>query len=207
MALIAYPRPKPRFLPGALLACALLSGCVAPTGPVQVTRFHATDATALGRGTIWVEPAPGQPDDMELRAYASAVGHELAKLGYTQALPGQTGETGQVALVSLERQRFLPTRTRAPVSVGLGGATGGYGTGVGAGVGIDLSGPPKEQIGTRLSVTIRERPSGKALWEGRAEFSVRADSPLAETSLGSAKMAEALFKGFPGRSGATIQVR
>ncbi len=56
-------------------------------------------------------------------------------------------------------------------------------------------------------VTIRARAGGIALWEGRAAFTVRADSPMAQTSLGSAKMAEALFKGFPGQSGETILVK
>ena len=46
-----------------------------------------------------------------------------------------------------------------------------------------------------------------SLREGRARFVVRSDSPLADTTLGSAKLAEALFKGFPGASGETIEVR
>jgi len=204
-----------RCKPGAVLrslalACALpatLSGCVAPVGPVEVTRFIAPDAPQFARGVIRVEPAPGQPDDLEFRAYAAAVGRELTRLGYREPLPGTDAAAPQVALVTLERQRFQPQRSRGPVSVGVGGATGGYGSGVGLGLGIDLSGPPPEQVGTRLSVTIRERPSGKSLWEGRAAFTVRADSPLAQTSLGSAKMAEALFKDFPGRSGETILVK
>ena len=56
-------------------------------------------------------------------------------------------------------------------------------------------------------MTIKERASGKALWEGKATFTVRAASPLASTQLGAAKLAEALFKGFPGSSGETIQVK
>lgn len=203
---MATPTRALRLVP-ALMAFGLLAACVAPTGPVQVTRFHAPDATTLGRGVIRVEPAPGQPNDMELQAYTAAITQELSRLGYTPALPGQTGDSGQVALVTLEQQHFKPTRAHGPVSVGLGGGGGSYGTAAGVGIGIDLSGGPKEQVATRLSVTIRERPSGKSLWEGRAEFSVRANSPLAQTPAGAAKMAQALLKGFPGRSGETIQVR
>ncbi|EIZ80176.1 hypothetical protein WSK_1209 [Novosphingobium sp. Rr 2-17] len=207
---MAIPPSALRFLPAAV-ACVLLAGCAAPTGPVQVTRFHAPEPVALGRGIVRVEPAPGQPNDMELQAYSAAIAQELGKLGYTLARPGETADigpdTGQVALVTLEQQRFKPTRAHGPVSVGLGGGGGSYGTAAGVGIGIDLSGGPKEQVATRLSVTIRERPSGKSLWEGRAEFSVRANSPLAQTQAGAAKMAQALFKGFPGRSGETIQVR
>lgn len=192
---------------GALaFACTALAGCVAPVGPVEVTRFHAADTAPLGRGTIRVEPAPGQIDDMEFRAYAAAVGRELARVGYTETLPGESG-SAQVALLSLERRRFRPERNGGPVSVGVGGSTGSYGSGLGVGIGIDLSGPPPEQVETRLAVTIVERASGRHLWEGRAAFVVRADAPVAQTSLGSAKMAEALFKGFPGESGETILVK
>ncbi|MFC0204374.1 DUF4136 domain-containing protein [Novosphingobium soli] len=194
----------------ALLAIGLsLSGCVAPVGPVEVTRFHAPDTTPLGRGTISVEPAPGQADSLEFRTYAGAVARELTRVGYVEPLAGAPASQ-QVALLTVERETFRPQRDRGPVSVGVGGATGGYGSGVGLGVGIDLSGPPKEQVGTRVFVAIRERaapPTATALWEGRAAFVVRADSPLAQAPLGAAKVAEALFKGFPGQSGETIQVK
>lgn len=190
----------------ALAASLALSGCVAPVGPVEVTRFHAADISPLGHGTIRVEPAQGQPDDMEFRTYASAVTRELTRLGYERPLPGESG-TSQVALLSLERRKYQPQRDTSPVSVGLGGSTGSYGSGVGVGIGIDLSGPPPAQIETRLAVTIQDRASGKHLWEGRAAFAVRDSSPMAQTSLGAAKMTEALFKGFPGESGETILVK
>lgn len=197
--------------PGKLAVALLLalgaglSGCVAPIGPVEVTRFHAADTAALGRGMIRVEPAPGQTDDQDFRAFAGAVMRELTRVGYTAPLPGEGGG-GQIAVVSVERRRLEPHRSN-PVSVGVGGSTGNYGSGVGVGIGIDLSGPPPAQVETRLAVTIRDRASSRALWEGRAEFAVRATSPLAQTALGSAKMAEALFGGFPGRSGETILVK
>ncbi|MCJ2177341.1 DUF4136 domain-containing protein [Novosphingobium album (ex Hu et al. 2023)] len=199
-------RPGP--LTGALVLAAslALSGCVAPVGPVEVSRFHAADTSPLGHGTIRVEPAQGQLDDMEFRAYAGAVTRELAKLGYTQPLSGED-PGNQVAVLSLKRQRYQPQRNANPVSVGVGGATGSYGSGVGVGIGIDLSGPPPEQVETRLAVTIQDRASGRHLWEGRAAFTVPASSPMAQTSLGAAKMAEALFKGFPGQSGETILVK
>ena len=65
----------------------------------------------------------------------------------------------------------------------------------GMGVGIDLSGRPAEQVETRLGVSIKDRAKNTVLWEGRAGFSVSAKSPQAQTQLGAAKMAEALFKG------------
>jgi hypothetical protein len=75
------------------------------------------------------------------------------------------------------------------------------------GIGIDLSGPPPAVVETELAVTIKDRATGQALWEGRSSFAVAEKSPLANSQLGAAKMAEALFKGFPGNSGETIQVK
>ena len=190
-----------------LLATAALGGCVAPVGPVEVTRFH--DATLLeraGRGTIAVEAAPGMDaGSLELRSYQAAVIRQLTMLGYREARAGTSA--AQVALVRLERRAFRPGRGKGPVSVGVGGGTGSYGSGVGMGIGLDLSGPPPEQVTTELGVQIRDRASSKTVWEGRASFTVRASSPLANTELGAAKMTEALFAGFPGNSGETIEVK
>ena len=183
-----------------------LSGCVAPTGPVEVTRFHAQDISALGKGTIAVEPAPGHDgSSLEWKAYQAAVERQLGLLGYS-AVPAGTAST-QVAQLRLSRESFQPARSSSPVSVGVGGSTGSYGSGLGVGIGINLSPRPSEQVRTDLGVIIRDRASGTALWEGRASFTVRTGSPLAATSLGAAKMAEALFKGFPGQSGETIAVK
>jgi hypothetical protein len=190
-----------------LVVLTVLTGCVAPVGPVEVTRFHLPDTARLGRGAIAVEPAPGMDgDSLEFRSYAAAIGRRLALLGYSEQA---TGSGDQVALVRFERQHYRPNRHGGPVSVGVGGATGSYGSGVGVGVGvgIDLSGPPPEIVETELAVTIRDRASGQSLWEGRASFRVTANSPLADTQLGAAKMSEALFQGFPGNSGETIEVK
>lgn len=192
--------------PLLFLGSAILGGCVAPVGPVEVTRFHdpaLIDRAA--RGAIAVEAAPGMDaSSLELRSYQAAVARQLVTLGYRES---NAGTAGQVALVRITRQAFRPGRNGSPVSVGVGGGTGGYGSGVGMGIGLDLSGPPAEQVTTELGVQIRDRASNKTLWEGRASFTVRASSPLADTQLGAAKMAEALFAGFPGNSGETIEVK
>jgi hypothetical protein len=193
-------------LPAA--AAVGLAGCVAPVGPVEVTRFHVPDAP-FGRGPIAVVPAPGEAamsqsdTSLELRAYQSAVARELVRIGYAEA----PAASGQVAEVRLMRRTWQPERNRGPVSVGVGAGGGSYGSGVGLGVGIDLSGRPAAQTETELSVVIKDRPGGRSLWEGRAQFIVRADSPLAQTDLGAAKLAAALFRGFPGNSGETILVK
>jgi hypothetical protein len=192
-------------LAAALLAPALLAGCVAPVGPVQVTRFHTPDTSRLGKGAIAVEAAPGSdPASLEWRSYQAAVQRQLALVGYTEAQPGAGG---QVAVMGLRRSTYQPQRSGGPVSVGVGAGTGSYGSGVGMGVGIDLSPPPAAEVETELNLSIRDRVTGQVLWEGRASFTVRSTSPLADTGLAAPKMAEALFAGFPGKSGETIEVR
>lgn len=192
--------------PVPLLALLLpLAGCVAPTGPIEVTRFHLPDTASLGRGVIRVEAAAGMDQgSIELKTFEEAVARELQRVGY-----GAVGASGaaQVAEVRMERRTLQPERTRSPVSVGVGGSAGSYGSGLGMGIGIDLSGPPPAMTETLLSVAIRDQASRAVLWEGRASFSVRADSPLATTPLGASEMARALFAGFPGRSGETVLVK
>lgn len=182
-----------------------LAGCVAPTGPVEVTRFHLPETAALAHGPIAVVAAPGMdPGSLELRAFTAAVARELQRIGY-QEVPAGGG--AQLAEVRLERRTVQPERSRSPVSVGVGGSTGSYGSGLGVGLGFNLSGPPPAMTETLLGVVIRDRASGKVLWEGRASFAVKASSPLATTDLGAAQMAVALFRDFPGQSGETVLVK
>ena len=191
--------------PAAALLGLAATGCVATVGPVEVTRFHLPDTGMLGRGAIAVEPAPGEDGaSLEFRTYAAAVARQLTLIGYSEQV---AGGAPQVAQVRVERNAFRPGREGSPVSVGVGGSTGSYGSGLGVGIGLNLSGPPAEQVATDLSVMIKDRASGNSLWEGRANFTVKASSPLANSPLGAAKMTEALFKDFPGRSGETIQVK
>lgn len=187
------------------LSLLALAACVTPIGPVQVTRFHAADISPLGKGTISVEPAPGSDgNSIEWQTYRAAVMRQLERLGYTEASPGAGA---QIAFMKVTRTTIQPAGSSSPVSVGVGGSTGSYGSGLGLGIGLNLSPKPKEQIATELAVSIKDRASGTALWEGRASFVVTTASPLAGTALGAPKMSEALFLNFPGQSGETIEVK
>ncbi|AKM09007.1 hypothetical protein [Croceicoccus naphthovorans] len=197
---------KRHLLIAGLVAPFFLSACASPTGPVEVTRFHAPEKLSLlGRGAIAVEAGPGMDaDSLELKSYRAAVGRELVKLGYSEVA---AGEGAQVAEVRIRRAILTAEREGGPVSVGVGGSTGSYGSGVGVGLGIDLSGKPKDQVMTELAVVIRQRLTGEPLWEGRAQFAVKQGAPLAETQLAAARLAEALFTDFPGESGETFEVK
>ena len=185
----------------SLAACASTSQY---TTPVQVTRFVDPAGAPIGSGTIAVEAAPGgEGDSLLFAAYRDAVTAELAQLGYTVT---NNDSSAQVAEVRLESFTERAGRDRGPVSVGVGGSTGTYGSGVGLGLGIDLSGPPPEILSSELGVTIRDRATRSALWEGRSSFATRADGELADPRANAARLADALFEDWPGENGETISV-
>lgn len=212
-----------RFFAVALLAAAATSAVpAAMAAPVEVTRFHTPDSLqTLGRGAVVVVAAQGNngaawsgiasPDSsasLETRVWLQAVEAELAALRFGSATPGAAD---CIAEVRIERDVQRPAndtgRQRGPVSVGVGGGTGGWSSGVGLGVGFNLGGGPRARVSTRLSVTIRNRATGQALWEGRAENVERERAKLAAIDQAAPRMARALFSGFPGTSGATITVK
>ncbi|KQT32340.1 hypothetical protein ASG29_11090 [Sphingomonas sp. Leaf412] len=198
-----------RLTPLALIATALLSGCA--TGPqrfpVQATRFHY-DAVAQ-RGSVLVEPLPGgAPASIEYKTYAAAVEAELLRLGFTPPRPGAKAE--YIATVGFTRApQPLPPR-RSPIQIGLGGGTGGGGwrggSSVGGGVSFPVGGSGAgEGVVTELSVRLRH--GADAVWEGQAQSLTDTTSPDADTPSIAARLAGALFSGFPGDSGRTIEVR
>jgi hypothetical protein len=187
---------------------AALAGCA--TGPsrfpVQSTRFHLSAMT--DRGTIAVEPLPGGgPASIEYKTYAAAVESELLRLGYTSAAPGV--QPAFLATVSFTRApRPLPPR-RSPISIGIGGGgvSGGRGGGVGLGGGVNFpvgGSGGREGIVTELSVRIRQGPD--AVWEGQAQSLTDAAAADSDASAIATRLSRALFAGFPGESGRTIEV-
>lgn len=201
-----------KMFPLSALAIAALtaSGCATTpvAGPVEVTRFVAPDASArLGQGTVFVESAPGQDGEaLALAPYKAAVARELTRLGYRET-PREAAE--QVAQLRIEQFTSAGESTRrGPVSVGVGGSTGSWGSGLGLGLGINLGGGGKrEQLVTRLGVMIRDKATGTTYWEGRAQFSVSPDSPLAASQANADAMASALLRDFPGANGETVEVK
>ena len=60
---------------------------------------------------------------------------------------------------------------------------------------------------TELGVRIQRRSDATVAWEGRAQLEARAGSALADDAAAADRLAEALFRDFPGESGRTIRVR
>lgn len=188
------------------LAALALVAAPALAAPVEVTRFHTPESvTTLGRGAVSVVAAPGMDaNSLETRAWLQAVEAELAALRFGTAT---LGAADAIAEVRVEREVQRTERQRGPVSVGVGGATGGWNSGVGLGLGFSFGGGPKARVYTRLVVTIRSRATGLSLWEGRAENVENEKAKAAAVDQAAPRLAHALFSGFPGTSGATITVK
>ncbi|WP_283404331.1 DUF4136 domain-containing protein [Sphingopyxis sp. Geo25] len=194
----------------ALLSAAALAlgGCATAVPPVEVTRFHnAIPGWAPGtRYAIQTAPLddPAAMPSIEWNSYRAAVEQQLQRQGLVAAGANETAPLR--VRVGFDRSQQLDGARRSPVSVGVGGSTGSYGSGVGLGIGFNLGGGPKRMADLQLSVRIDDAATGQALWEGRALTAVPVKAPAAQPSLAAAKLAEALFKDFPGESGRTISV-
>ena len=191
-----------------VLAALLVSGCTAMTPPVDVTRFHNARVAPIIPGTIRIQANVTEEGDgrsLEYGTYSAALLRELQRVGFTEARD-EPDKSQYVARYTIDRAVLSAGGARSPVSVGVGGSTGSYGSGVGLGIGINLGGRPKDKIVTELSVRISDRASGNVVWEGRASIEAKQGSPAAQPGLAAAKLAEALFRDFPGVSGTTIRV-
>ncbi|MCJ8158512.1 DUF4136 domain-containing protein [Sphingomonas sp. LaA6.9] len=183
---------------GAALA---LAGCAASIPPVEVTRFHLNQPIAPG--TVAIDTAAPGVKSLEFTNYTNAVAAELQRLGFA---PAAIGASDYVATVAVSRDTRQALAQNSPVSVGVGGASGSYGGGVGVGVGFSFGGKPKDLIVSELHVQIKRRAAGDVIWEGRAQTEAKENAPAAQPGIAAGKLASALFKDFPGRSGETISV-
>jgi hypothetical protein len=186
-------------------ATLLMAGCATTNASSDVTRFHGE---AVPRsGSIMVTPAnPRDASSLEFRTNADAVSTQLKRIGFVVQDEGATNATFR-AVIDVRREVIEPSRRRSPVSVGVGGATGSYGSGVGLGIGIDLSGKPKPVVTTQLRVQILPAGGGQAVWEGRAETAAKQGSTEAQPAATAGKLADALFREYPGVSGKTVTVQ
>jgi Domain of unknown function (DUF4136) len=189
------------------VAVLALSACATRpyTGPVEVTRFVAPDTAGLGQGPIVVYFPDEVSNAAAKAAIKSAVESELAALGYT--IVQQEGPGIQVAAVRTSRSPIASIEDRrGPVSVGVGGQTGGFGSGVGLGVGINLGGGREgPAANTELSVRITDANTA-TLWEGRAQMATGVKSPYSEVNAAARALAAGLFSGFPGGNGETVTI-
>ncbi|GAA0324003.1 hypothetical protein GCM10009087_37870 [Sphingomonas oligophenolica] len=195
------------------LAATGLAGCTTTeSGPVHVTRYHL--GAPLERGTVAVEPAVrGGPASLEFETYGNAVQSELLGQGYSAAAPN--APTQYLAVVSYTNTLREGPPKPPPFTIGIGGggySGGGYHGGGGVGIGGGVSFPvgkrrSNDLVVTELAVQIRRRSDGTVIWEGRAQTEASEHAAAAQPGVAAAKLAHALFLGFPGESGRSITIK
>jgi hypothetical protein len=197
---------------GLVLGAGLaLAGCQT-TNPVQVTRFHLAQPIAPGSFSVESVPMAGPgsplaPSSLELGAYGDIVAQELSHYGFARADSPANSEL--TVSVMTDRGTRPDTSQGSSLSFGIGGASFGRHTGVGGGVGTTVPLGSRERfiVGTRMMIQIKRRSDGTVIWEGRAFTEAKGQSADASPQAAVAKLAHALFLGFPGESGRTITVK
>ena len=182
-----------------LATLILTAGCATTPAPVAVTRFAARPDVPRGS----VAAAPGAIS-LEQKNYDFAVERALVSAGFQ---PLTDGQPRYIFTSEVTRDSRDAAPRRSPVTIGIGGGTGGYGGGFGLGASFGLgSTRSRNAVVTRLSVQLRDRITNAVVWEGRAQTSAADDSPSAQPSAAVERLAQALFRDFPGESGRTISV-
>jgi hypothetical protein len=185
---------KAVFLHGLIMAAsASLAGCAlnstaGPVAGIDVARFHLNQP--VSKSQIAVEPAEAADrNNPDFLAFQAAVSRQLVRHGWT-VVP-TTAQSEQIALIDVEQGSRSALAQRSTIG---GGARIGAGTGA------------ADFITTLLEVSIRRRSDATVFWEGRADMEARAGSPGADRTAAVERLAEALFRDFPGESGRTIRL-
>lgn len=191
-------------LMSSMAAPALMLGGCQTASPVKVTRFHLNAPLDRGAVLVMANPAATNIAGLEGDLYANAIREAMAAQGFAagdQAAP-------LVASFTVGRTIREIEPPHAPVTIGIGG--GGFGGGVGGGASVGFGVGKKrgrDAYVTELGVQIRRGAAGEIVWEGRAITEADTRSLEAQPPATARKLAQALFKGFPGESGRTISVQ
>ncbi len=177
-----------------------------PSSRIDVTSYRSADALALlGKGRIVVagvdapadalEQGADEPTPDKLPVYEAAVVDSLVGHGYdTQTV----SDAGQIAQVAVSHQVVVPEEQKhSPVSGAMSTTVSNYGSAVSLGVALDFTKPAKAIVATRMDVRIRDKASGRVLWEGHAEGMAREGEGGLDDGKMAARLAKALFARFP----------
>ncbi len=176
---------------------------VQPSKKIDVTAYRSADAEALlGKGRIVISRLPpatdgdaGDNDDGKLPVYEAAVIDELARRGYDTAT---AMDPGQVAEIGVSHSVAVPEEApRKKVSGAMSTTISNRGSGFGLALAVDLTKPAKAIVATRLDLRIRDKATGRVLWEGHAEGEAREEDGGINNSQMAARLATALLKKFP----------
>lgn len=172
---------------------------IQPSKKIDVSAWRSADAEALlGKGRIVVsrmEGDAGDNEDGKFPVYEAAVIDELARRGYDTAT---AIDPGQVAEIGVSHSVAVPEEApRKKVSGAMSTTVSNRGSGFGLALAVDLTKPAKAIVATRLDLRIRDKATGRVLWEGHAEGEAREEDGGINNSEMAARLATALLKKFP----------
>lgn len=172
-------------LAATLASCSTIGGG-GRSDPLEVTRFHLGQPVV--RAAIAVDAADAADrNNAEFPFYRAAVEAQLRRLGWN-VIPG-AAQSDQIALIDIEQG------SRLALSQGRSSITSPRALAAAAAA---------NEVATQLEVSIRRRSDQTVFWEGRAQTFAPAGSAGAAPRAAVGKLAEALFRDFPGESGRTI---
>ncbi len=170
-----------------------------PSKKIEVSAWRTADAqTLLGKGRIVVSRMEGDTEgvaDGKLPVYEAAVIDELAQRGYDTAT---ALDPGQIAEIGVSHRVAVPEEApRKKVSGAMSTTVSNRGSGFGLALAVDLTKPARAIVATRLDLRIRDKATGRVLWEGRADGEAREEEGGIDNSAMAARLAAALLKRFP----------
>ncbi|HEY0011432.1 MAG TPA: DUF4136 domain-containing protein [Allosphingosinicella sp.] len=168
----------------ALAACSTSRerGGTEQAGGVDVTRTHL--GGQIARAQIAVEPVnAADANNADWQAVSDTIERQLARHGYGIAANRPASE--QIARVTVTQGSRAALTTGWPAGLGAASRQGNV-------------------AATLLDVRIQRRSDGSVYWQGRAVMETPSGTPRAQVV---ERLAEALFRDFPGESGRTIRVR
>lgn len=220
------PRRKLAMIAAPLLL-ATLAACSTPFN-ARVSRFQAQLPAPAGQSFAVVAADPADHGGLEFSQYASLVGAQMQKLGYTAAASPETADLLVRFDYGVDRGRDRVRSTGFAGDPfwspwygsrlgywggggwgpgwgrGWGGWGGGWGPGwydpffAGAGGGIDVT----TIYTSDLDLRIERRADGQRLFEGKAEAASTSNRlPYLVPNL-----VEAMFTDFPGNNGETVRI-
>lgn len=172
-------------------------------GRVEVSRFvgEGDSAALLGHGPVEVSSAAGGPfgpvpqdalAQSDRAPFEAAVVDRLIAAGYDTIHADP--EAGQVAELRISREVLVPAEVkRNPVSGTAAMEVGNRGSAYGLGIAVDMTKPRTALLSTRMDARIKDRASGKVLWEGRAQIATRQGDDAWTDGKIADKLAAALF--------------
>ncbi len=167
-------------------------------GKVTAEQFAAEDGAAvLGHGAITVRSvADSTPEARDRLVYEAAMIDRLVMAGYDTMAP--TNEADQLAEIRVISDIAEPAEVeRNPVSGSTAVTVSNRGTAMGMALNVDMTNPRAALLSTRMELRIRDRESGRVLWEARAQTWSRDDPENRDEGAIANRLAAALMEGFP----------